>query len=42
MRNVLDEEYVATLGVLNAAPPDARVIYPGTPRSAYVGARVRF
>jgi iron complex outermembrane receptor protein len=29
-----------TVGVLTQAPPDARVLYPGAPRSVYVGARV--
>ena len=42
LRNLLDEENVATLGVLNVAAPDARVLYPGAPLSAYVGARVSF
>ena len=42
LRNLLDEEYVATLSVLNEAAPDARVLYPGAPRSAYAGVRLRF
>jgi iron complex outermembrane receptor protein len=42
VRNLLDEDYVATVGVLNAADPDARVLYPGSPFSAYVGARFSF
>jgi iron complex outermembrane receptor protein len=42
LRNLLDEEYLATLSVLNAAAPDARVLYPGAPVSAYVGARLSF
>lgn len=42
LRNLLDEDYIATLSVLNTADTDARVLYPGAPRSAYVGARVQF
>jgi iron complex outermembrane receptor protein len=42
LRNLLDENYVATLGVLPTAAPDARVLYPGAPRSAYAGVRVTF
>jgi hypothetical protein len=33
-RLVLDEDYIATLGVLNVAEADARVLYPGAPLSA--------
>jgi hypothetical protein len=36
VRNLLDENYIATLSVLNVASPDARVLYPGAPVSAYV------
>jgi iron complex outermembrane recepter protein len=42
LRNLLDEDYIATLSVLNTASSDARVLYPGAPRSAYAGARVQF
>ena len=42
MRNLFDESHVATLNVLNVAGPDARVLYPGAPFSAYFGARVSF
>ena len=42
VRNLLDEDYVATVGVLDVAGPDARVLYPGAPRSAYVGVQVQF
>lgn len=42
LRNLLDEDYIATVGVLNVAAPDSRVLYPGAPRSAYVGARFSF
>jgi iron complex outermembrane receptor protein len=42
LRNLLDESYVATVGVLDQAPPDAPILYPGAPRSAYFGARVAF
>lgn len=42
MRNLLDENYIATLSVLNVASPDARVLYPGAPVSAYVGLRMEF
>jgi len=41
LRNLLDEEYVATLGVLNEAGPNARVLYPGAPRSVYAGVRLK-
>ena len=42
LRNLLDEDYIATLTVLDIAGPDASVLNPGAPRSAYVGARVQF
>ena len=42
VRNLLDENYIATLSVLNVASPDARVLYPGAPVSAYVGLRMEF
>lgn len=39
VRNLLDEDYIATLSVLNSADENARVLYPGSPRSVYVGFR---
>ena len=42
LRNLLGEDYIATLGVMNEAAPDARVLYPGAPRSAFFGVRVAF
>lgn len=42
VRNLLDEEYVAAVNVLNQAAPDARLLYPGSPRAAYVGVRYSF
>jgi iron complex outermembrane receptor protein len=42
VRNLLDEDYIATVGVLNVASADARVLYPGTPLSAYLGLRMQF
>ncbi len=42
LRNLLDEDYVATISVLDQAASDARVLYPGAPRSAYVGVRMQF
>jgi iron complex outermembrane receptor protein len=42
LRNLFDTSYIATVGVLNPAPPTARVLYPGAPRSAYVGARFSY
>lgn len=41
-QNLADEDYFATLGVMNVAAPDAAVLYPGAPRSYYFGARVTF
>jgi iron complex outermembrane receptor protein len=41
LRNLTDEEYIATVNVLNEASADARVLFPGAPRSAYAGARLR-
>lgn len=41
-QNLADTDYIATVGVLTQAPPDARVLYPGAPRSVYVGARLSF
>ena len=42
LRNLTDEDYISTLTVLNQAAAGARVLYPGAPRSAYAGIRVRF
>jgi iron complex outermembrane receptor protein len=42
LRNLTDEEYIATVNVLNVADANARVLYPGAPRSAYAGVRFRF
>jgi iron complex outermembrane receptor protein len=42
LRNLFDTDYIATVGVLNVAPPDARVLYPGAPLSAYTGVRWSF
>ncbi len=42
VKNLLDEDYVATVSVLNVASPDARVLYPGAPLSAYFGLRMQF
>jgi len=42
VRNLLDEDYVASLSVRNVAGPDARVLNAGAPRSAYTGVRVSF
>jgi iron complex outermembrane receptor protein len=42
LRNLADEDYIATVNVLNQAAANARVLYPGAPRSAYAGVRLRF
>jgi iron complex outermembrane receptor protein len=42
LRNLLDEDYIATVGVLNAARPESEILYPGAPFSAYIGVRVEF
>lgn len=42
VRNVFDEDYVASLSVLNVAGPDARVLNAGSPLSAYTGVRLSF
>jgi iron complex outermembrane receptor protein len=42
IRNLTDEDYIATVSVLDTADADARVLYPGAPLSAYVGARLQF
>ena len=42
VRNLFDMDYIATLSVLNVAPANARVLYPGAPVSAYTGLRYSF
>jgi iron complex outermembrane receptor protein len=42
VRNLFDEQYVATLSVLTIAGPGARVLNPGTPVAAYTGLRFSF
>jgi iron complex outermembrane receptor protein len=42
VRNLFDADYIATLSVLNVAGSNARVLYPGAPRSAYTGVRYSF
>lgn len=42
VRNLFDVNYIATLSVLNAAPANARVLYPGAPVSVYTGLRYSF
>jgi iron complex outermembrane receptor protein len=42
VRNLFDTDYIATLSVLNIAPANARVLYPGAPVSAYTGVRFSF
>lgn len=42
VRNLFDTEYIATLGVLNVAGANVRVLYAGAPVSAYAGLRVSF
>lgn len=41
VRNVLDQDYIATVSVLDRADANARVLYPGAPVSAFVGIRWR-
>lgn len=41
IRNLLDEDYVATHGVRDIAARNAAILYPGAPLSAYVGFRWR-
>ncbi len=40
-RNLLDEDYIATVSVLNTAAANARVLYPGAPPSVYAGLRLQ-
>ncbi|MDY6946651.1 MAG: TonB-dependent receptor [Pseudomonadota bacterium] len=42
LRNLLDKDYVAMLNVRDSADATAEVLFPGAPRSAYVGARFAF
>lgn len=42
VRNLFDVDYIATLSVLNVAPANARVLYPGAPVSIYTGLRYSF
>ncbi len=42
LRNLTDEDYIATVNVLDVAGANARVLYPGAPRSAYAGVRLKF
>lgn len=42
LRNVTDEDYIATFSVLNRARGNDAVYFPGAPLSAYVGTRVSF
>ena len=41
-RNLLDEEYAAAVVVRDVASPDAAMLFPGMPRSYFVGARYQF
>ncbi len=41
VHNVLDENYIATIGVRNVAAPDAEILNPGMPRAAFVGIQVQ-
>ena len=42
LRNLTDEDYIATFSVLNRATGDDPIYLPGAPLSAYVGARLSF
>ncbi len=42
VRNVLDEEYVATHGVRDRAAANAEILNPGAPLSAFAGLELRF
>lgn len=42
LRNLTDREYIATHGVRSTAAADADILYPGEPRSAYVGFEYRY
>ncbi len=42
LRNLADEQYVVTHAVRNVATPDAAILNPGEPRSAYLGIEMKF
>jgi iron complex outermembrane receptor protein len=42
LKNAGDEKYIATHSVLDVAGPDAAILSPGEPRSAYFGVSARF
>jgi iron complex outermembrane receptor protein len=42
LRNLTDEEYVATHGVRDRAAPDAAILNPGEPSSFFFGVQARF
>ena len=42
LRNLLDEDYIATVNVLNEAGPMRACCIPGAPVSAYAGVRLKF
>ena len=42
LRNLTDEEYVATHGVRDTAAPDAAILNPGEPSSVFFGVQARF
>jgi iron complex outermembrane receptor protein len=42
VRNLFDNDYIATVGVLNVADLNSRVLYPGSPVSAYAGVRFSY
>jgi iron complex outermembrane receptor protein len=41
-RNLADKNYVSLFSVRDIAAPSAAILYPGEPRSVYVGARMKF
>lgn len=41
-RNLRDDPYVATVLVKDVASPDSSMLFPGAPRSFYIGARYQF
>ena len=42
LRNLADEKHVVTHSVRNVAAPDAPILNPGEPRSAYLGIEMKF
>ncbi len=40
--NLFDDDYIATVSVLNIASPNSAVLYPGSPLSAFVGLRFSY